>query len=388
MLQRNLICYCILLLAIAALLIPVVWIEYNVLQHTNGILTYPTDNAFSDMAVAQNLAFHQVWGMSKHSFGPAGSSLLYIVLLAIIFFVTGAHTFIPLAVNAVAVVWFLVAFQRWLISQGVRPGYQLLIMLLVIYGIPLPLLVVGGMGYTLQLLFGFLFAVSLRQLSSGRVSRKVYIYALLMVAANVEMIILLAIACGLLIGQRRWKLSFKMGGIAVFPMILFGAIALSKGTLFIPHVVSSRPGAPPRINCANVRQACIDTYNEPYQMARFVHRYFNKWHIACNAIGAVSYYSEGNKLDLGISRSANLVDSLIRRDYIHVAILYDKRLNTNNLFNWNKIASWQIPGQLTTKEDSVSFYAFAKDSLLNAHLRQNLQEYQPRLPAEVTVRYY
>ena len=314
MLRRNLIRYCILLLVITALLIPVVWIEFNVLQHTHGTLTFPTDNTYTDMAVAENLAFHQIWGMSKHSFEPAGSSLLYISLLAIIFFVIGAHTFIPLVLNAVAAVWFLVAFQRWLISQGTRPSYQLLIMLVVIYGISLPLLVVSGMGYTLQLLFGFLFVVSLRQLGSRQAPRKLYIYALLMVAANVEMILLLAVACGLLIRQRRWKLSFRMGGVAILPVIVFGALTLLKGALFIPHPVSSRRS--PRISFTNVRQACIDNYNEPYQIARFVHRYLNKRSIACNAIGAVSYYSEGRKLDLGINRPAGLVDSLTRRDYI------------------------------------------------------------------------
>ena len=386
--KRNLIRYCILLLAIAALLIPVVWIEYNVLQHTHGTLTFPTDNAFTDMAVAENLAFHQVWGMSKHSFEPAGSSLLYIAILAIIFFIIGAHNFIPLVVNTVAAVWFLVALQRWLTSQGVRPSHQLLIMLLVIYGIPLPLLVVSGMGYTLQLLFGFLFVVNFRRLSSGWIPPKVYIYALLMVAANVEMIMLLAVACGLLVWQRRWKLSFKLGGITVLPIILFGAITFAEGTLFIPHPVSPRPGTPPRINLINVRQACIDTYNEPYQMARFVHRYFNKRGIACNAIGAVSYYSEGEKLDLGISRPAGLVDSLTRRDYIPVAILYDKKMDINLLPHWNEIASWQIHGEDGAKKDSVSFYAFARDSSQQANLRKNLRDYQPRLPAEVTVRYY
>ena len=385
--KRNLIRYCILLLAIAALLMPVVWIEYNVLQHTHGTLTFPTDNAFTDMAVAENLGFHQVWGMSKHSFDPAGSSLLYIALLAVIFFVIGAHTIIPLVVNIVAVVWFLVVFQRWLISQGIRPGYQLLVMLLVIYGIPLPLLVVSGMGYTLQLLFGFLFVVNFLQLGSGRIPRKLFIYALLMVAANVEMIMLLAVACGWLVEQRRWKLSFKMGGIAILPIILFGAITLLKGALYIPHPVSPRPGTP-QINFTNVRLACIDTYNEPYQMARFVHRYFNKWDIACNAIGAVSYYSEGSKLDLGISRPVGLVDSLTRRDYIRVAILYDKKLDTKHLSNWDKIASWQIHGEDGARQDSVSFYAFAKDSSLQADLRKNLKDYQPRLPAEVVVHYY
>lgn len=386
MLKRNLIRYGILLLAIAALLIPVIWIEYNVLQHTHGTLTFPTDNAFKDMAVAENLAFHQVWGMSKHSFEPAGSSLLSIALLAIIFFVIGAHTFIPLAVNAVAAVWFLVAFQRWLISLGIRPGYQLLIMLLVIYVIPLPLLIVSGMGYTLQLLFGFLFVVSLWQLGSGPVPRRLYIYAILMVAANVEMIVLLAVACGWLVKQRRWKLSFKMGGIALLPVILFGAVTLLKGTLFIPHPVSSRRA--PRINFTNVRQACIETYNEENLTARFVRRYYNKWSIACNSVGVISYYSEGKKLDLGISRPARLVDSLTRRDYIRVAILYDKKLDTNPLSNWNKIASWRIPSEDGAKEDSVSFYAFARDSSLQANLRKNLRDYQYRLPAEVNVRYY
>jgi hypothetical protein len=297
----------------------------------------------------------------------------------------------PLLVNTAAAGWFLIVFQRWLIRQDIRAGYQLLILLAVIIAIPIPLLVVSGMGYVFQLLFGFMFVIHVLPLmrTPGKgPTRKIYIYGILMVTVNVEMLILLVIAGVMLVRRRQWRLSLKMIGISILPLLFFGVITLFKGSLFIPHPAISRPYGRVRINFTNVRQACIDKYNEQYQMARFVRRYYNKWSIACNSVGLISYYSEGKKLDLEVSRPAGLVDSLTRRDYIRVAILYDKKLDTNPLSNWNKIAAWQIHGDNGAKEDSVSFYAFAKDSLLQADLRKNLEDYQPRLPAEVNVRYY
>ena len=47
--------YAVLSLAIAALLLPIAWIEHSVLQYTHGVMTYPLDDTFIHMAVAKNL---------------------------------------------------------------------------------------------------------------------------------------------------------------------------------------------------------------------------------------------------------------------------------------------------------------------------------------------
>ena len=394
MFQRNLIRYCILLLAIAALLIPAVLIEYDILQSTHGVLTFPLDAVFTNMTIAKNLAFQQVWGISKHAFNPASSSPLYVVILALVFFIMGAHPVIPLIINVVAAIGFLVVFQQWLIRQRVRPEYQLLIMLLVIYGIPIPLLMISGMEYTVELFFSFLFVTSFLPFSRldlpiSQLPRKVYIYGLLMVTTSYETIILVAIACIILLRRRQWWLAFKTGGVSILPVLLFGVLAVSKGCYFIPPAVLHRSGdGLPRINFSNIRQACLNMYDQQYQMARFVHTFYYKQPVAINEIGAISYYSEGRKMDLSrmIGRSPHYVDSVSRRDNVHVAVLYDQPSYLDPLPPWSKIATWQIRNNVMPKKDSVSFYiAYQADTAL---LRNNLHEFQRQLPTEVNVRYY
>src|SRR5579859_2145251 len=224
---RNLI---VLLTAIVALVVPVILLENSVLRHTAGNIVFPLDNAFVDITVARNLAFYQVWGVSKYAFQSASSSLLYPVLLAPVFFIIGSHLIIPIILNGLAALVFLFVLQRALIRRGIRPAVQLVILLSVIFLAPLPLLVVSGMGYTLQLLFCFLFMEALATAiasgetatasgeattASGEVAaasretataskavglpRRVYVYGVLMVAARYEDVVLLALACLLLI---------------------------------------------------------------------------------------------------------------------------------------------------------------------------------------------
>src|SRR3984957_11780570 len=147
----------VFLTAILALLIPIVWIEHDILIQTRGTIAYPLDDAFINLTLAKNLAFEHVWGITKYSFNSVSTSLLYPFVLAVIYLVSGASLFIPLLVNLVAAVWFLIALQRWLIRQKIGPMPQLTILLAVIFLTPLPTLVLSGMEYTLELLFTFPF---------------------------------------------------------------------------------------------------------------------------------------------------------------------------------------------------------------------------------------
>ena len=65
-------------------------IELPVLRHTQGHILFPLDGAFLNISVGRNLAFYQVWGISKHAFQPAASSLLYPLTLAPVFFISRA----------------------------------------------------------------------------------------------------------------------------------------------------------------------------------------------------------------------------------------------------------------------------------------------------------
>ena len=263
----------ILILAIMALLASVILIEMPVLHHTNGNVLYPLDNAFVNITVARNLAFYQVWGISKYAFQSAATSLLYPITLAPFFFIAGAHLVIPLIVNFLAAAYFLLMLQKTLIRCGLSPLRQLVILLGAMLLTLLPLLVVSGMEYVLQLLFVFLFVDSLltaekpaataktptaekaqkptataktqaaknAKAPTPNLPRHTYLYALLAVAARYEDILIIALACLLLGRQKNWKTAAKLAGIALSPVIVFGIISLLKKSYFLPNALLLGP---------------------------------------------------------------------------------------------------------------------------------------------------
>src|SRR5579872_596074 len=88
-----------LILALGAFLLPVIAIEIDVLLHTDGNFSYPLDDSFIHLAVAKTLAFKGVWGISKYEFASASSSILYPMLVAMVFFIFGAHTIVGFIIN-------------------------------------------------------------------------------------------------------------------------------------------------------------------------------------------------------------------------------------------------------------------------------------------------
>jgi hypothetical protein len=80
------------------------------------------------------------------------------------------------------------------------------------------------------------------------------------------------------------------------------------------------------------------------------------------------------------------LDSLCRKEGAETAVIYDKWFSDSLLQRWTKVASWQIRNNVICGEDSVSFFAIDKGNV--GTLKKNLQDYEGRLPAGVTVKYY
>jgi hypothetical protein len=541
----------VLCIVVATLLLSVGYIEYLVLQMTHGTLAYPLDDTFIHMTVARNLELNHVWGITD-SFESASSSPLYTVLLAGVFKVFGVRIIIPLLVNVVVGVVLLWAAQRWLIREEVGPVGQLIILWLLIFLTPLPLLVISGMEHTLQLLFTFLFIFSFAAAvahhgpqspqspdpqhhvpqapdhASSPLPWPVYLYGALMITTRYECLIILGLVCLVLLFRRQWRTAFSLGTVSVLPIVVFGLFAMSKGSFFLPnsvvlksalphslhgllhfakediwsrmffslppalhdynilaaqrlllllplsylyflpvmrarmdyryilivlmgaalaHIAFAFPANFPRyedylIGCSvmilgvvvaryglaaipdarwvaaglgvvllfpflirseksfqNSKWYCVNIFEQQYQMAQFVHRYYDSTGIAFNDIGAISFYSVGPKLDLfglaslDVARrrranrfTAGWADSLGRQQQIKLAIVYDTWQDSALLHRWNKIASWQNHHNVVLGSDSVSFYTL--DAADTTALRKNLEAYQPSLPPDVTVRYY
>lgn len=242
----------VLILALAALVLPVAAIEWYVLRHTNGTFMYPLDDTFIHMALARNLAYHGVWGMNPYAFASASSSVLYTLLLATLFKLFSVHVLIPFVINGIVAIGALVVVRRWLASAGVSVAGQLVILLGLIFLTPLPILVICGMEHTLQSLVCFLFIYGFSgwlekavKTGSWKMPWPLFVYGMLVTFVRYEGLFVIGVACLILLYHRKLGLAIGLGFVSVLPLVLFGAYSVAKGSYFLPNsVLLKSEGAP------------------------------------------------------------------------------------------------------------------------------------------------
>lgn len=429
-------------------LLPILINSHDVLQQTNGIFSLPHDESFLLLSTAKNLAFRHVWGICSYDFAAASPSLLYPLLLAVFFFIFGAHLLIAVLINTAIGIFLLSAVQRWLKAQGLQPIVQLLILLAIILLTPLPLIVMYGLERILLLLFAFLFISRLSdEWSAASFSRRTYVYGALLVATRYDGILLVTLICLLLLFHRRGWLSLRLWLTSLSPVAAFGLLAISKGWYFIPNtfivpaesfllsydwligsaiavVVPLLLRHAPRLFHRNNRPAqwvtgiaamaviglllsrnlhafekasrsSIRLYRQQYLAGQFARRYYRRRGIASDEVGAVSYLADGRFFDLSglasikVAKSKNALspDSLRRLSQevsTQLAIVSDSY--TRKLpASWIKTGSWDIPRFDRPGKDILSFYVV--DPSWAPEMKRNLEEYRRLLPGDITVRY-
>jgi hypothetical protein len=427
----------ILFPAAVLLLIPVILLETHLLRNTGGNISFPLDSSFLNISTAKTLAFYKVWGVSKYTFQPATASLLYPFVLALVFFITGAHLIIPVILNVLMAMFFLYTLQQALDRRQFKPLAQVTILVSATLVTTLPLLVVSGTESVLQLLICFLFIETLAttlQDNKDKLSPRVYQYGMLAVATRYEDILLIALACILLASIHRRREALKLAAIAIAPILVFGVISLIKGSYFLPTPMIMapyplylviltlaaflaslllvrkyhRPYAlllvtipflfNNTISLSHFERDSVRIYEQQFPVAAFVHRYYRMGTIGTNDVAALSYFSDGRKVDYTGSTSPDIArskrenswnpamaDSLSRKNGVWTAILSDSLFDEGVPSRWFRIASWDIPDTRPGATKTFTFYSVYRwDSVLQRHLH----DFQPLLPTDISVRYY
>ncbi len=150
---------------------------------------------------------------------------------------------------------------------------------------------------------------------------------------------------------------------------------------------------------SKAKQACINIFEQQYQMAQFVRQYYNGQGLAANDIGAVSYFTQSPVLDLWglasieVARSkkggywtAPFLDSLAQKKDTKIAILYDSWIGSSVPPRWKKVETWRIKNNVVCGSDLVSFYAIDTNGV--QQLKNNLAGYRSALPNDVEVTEY
>ena len=170
-----------------------------------------------------------------------------------------------------------------------------------------------------------------------------------------------------------------------FTVVLFFA-------LFFPLVLRSAAGY------SNIRQACVNIYQQQYQVARFLAKYRRGDAVAANDIGAISYFAPIRTVDLwglgsiDVARSKkggywtpDFLDSLVRSRRVSLIVVYDEWFDPALLRRWHKVASWTIRDNVILGGDTVSFYAIDEAGV--SILAAQLKDFEYTLPGGVTAAY-
>jgi hypothetical protein len=168
-----------------------------------------------------------------------------------------------------------------------------------------------------------------------------------------------------------------------------GGVALA-GLLMYPCLV--RAGAA----LVFLPQASKNIYEQQYQMARFVQRYYQGSIIALNDIGAVNFLADVHCLDLwGLGnyevtklkreRQYHTPDilRLSRQAGVKVALVYDSWYTPLGGLprDWVWVGQWTLPDNVVAGGETVSIYAVDESETIP--LMQKLQNFSPLLPKEV-----
>jgi len=227
----------VLPLAIFIFFIPLLILEYPLLQYSKGVFVYPMDEAYIRMTIAKNIALHGSWGLSGNEFSSSSSSILYPLILAMLYKVIGINLICPFLINLATAIICLTVIQRWLLREGIKPTNQLLILAAIILLTPVPVLVVGGMEHMLQVLFSVLFLIRFcTWLTSGGqyLPWNIYTVGILVTATRYEGLFIILVACVALLIKRRLRLCIILGMLSVLPVVIFGIYSLRHDAYFFP----------------------------------------------------------------------------------------------------------------------------------------------------------
>lgn len=270
---------------------------YSIIFLNDGHLVYSLDDAYIHMAIAKNFSQHGVWGITKKEFSSSSSSLLYSLLLSLIF-LFGPNELVPLIINLIfANILLFIVFYILKIKYNI-PSYSVFSCLLsMIFFIPLHFLVLTGMEHTIQITIDILFVyfaskiicnenlnqkkILVRKERSISILEDKYFFILAPLVSMVRFEgIFLIIIISFLFLLRKSLIYFTIVLLLGFlPIIIFGIISLYNGWYFFPNSVILK---------ANTIQFTFPAILELF--LSFINELIKNYHIGILLVGALCIF--------------------------------------------------------------------------------------------------
>jgi hypothetical protein len=212
------------------------------IRQNHGHFIYVNDDTYIHMALASNFAQHGVWGVTKYGFTSTSSSLLWTLLLSLVYLLFGINEVSPLILNVIFVTFTCILVYFLLRKYKLQPFFNFVVLFLIIFSTPIPTLIFCGQEHILHLLITISFVyLSAKILSKAKStlleSSLLLILAPLLIMARYEGIFLVFIVVCLFIGKRKPLYALFLGGLSILPIVIYGLFSVSQGWFFLPNSI-------------------------------------------------------------------------------------------------------------------------------------------------------
>ncbi|MEZ7892517.1 MAG: hypothetical protein QMC67_12290 [Candidatus Wallbacteria bacterium] len=133
----------------------------QILSDYNGKFIYALDDPYIHLSIAKNFADYGIWGIGQN-FASASSSLLFPLMLALIYKVTGYLEYVPFCLNIIFALLIVFTMFNAFQKKGHSDGYTFLAIVMVLFFTPVLPLIFSGMEHVIQI---FLFLALLMKLA-------------------------------------------------------------------------------------------------------------------------------------------------------------------------------------------------------------------------------
>lgn len=148
---------------------------------------------------------------------------------------------------------------------------------------------------------------------------------------------------------------------------------------------------------ATVTGASYNIYEQQYQMAHFIRRYYRNKGVAANDVGAISFFCDVNLLDVvGLcdidvlrGRRTGTIDNemmrrLCKKHHVELMVGYPEWRDAYGglVPEWVPVGEWTIPHNVIVAVARVTFYAPSLD--LAPTVMRRLREFSAELPKDIT----
>jgi hypothetical protein len=221
---------------------------YANLGRSNGQLVYPLDDTYVHMAMAKNMAWHGVWGVTSEQFTSASSSPLWTGLLTLTYAIAGVSAWPPLVWNVLIGTALIVSVHQLLVRAGFSPVAAMLATAAVAFVGTIPTVTMLGMEHTLHILITIWFVTLGVQLTRPETHVREWwlVAALAVVLTSTRYEGVFAVACiaGVLVLAGRWQRGIAVAVAGAVPIVAYGLWSQAHGAFLLPNSVLLKGVAP------------------------------------------------------------------------------------------------------------------------------------------------